>query len=157
MTKDEIIPKMKELADLIGYEYDNVEHLSNAMHCQIVHKQTDGKNRKNYTNDSYATLGDALLKLILTEYLFDRGYDKGEITIRKQNLENNNTLFDLCNDCGIYKYAYNDFCFSTSAPLENRVYNSKHDIYIEAIIAAIYKDKGFDFCKRWVLSFFSKT
>lgn len=126
------------------------------MHCQIIHKIGDGKNRKNYTNDRYATLGDTILKFILTEYLFDKGYDKAEITLKKQRLEDNSTLFDLCNNSGIFRYAYNDLYFSENAPPENRVYHASHDVYIEAIIAAIYQDKGFDYCKRWVISFFQQ-
>ncbi len=157
MVDDKIITsKMKELANLINYELNDISFIKKAMHCQIIHKIGDGKNRKNYTNDSYATLGDAILKFVLTEYLFDKGCDKAEITQKKQTLEDNSTLFNLCNECGIFRYAYNDFYFSDDAPLENQVPHSKHDVYIEAIIAAIYKDKGLDYCKKWIISFFQR-
>ncbi len=102
------------------------------------------------------TLGDSILKFILTEYLLDKGYDKGEITKRKKELENNATLHELCNKSEIFKYAYNDVAFSSDAPKENQVYHSKHDVYIEAIIAAIYKDRGMEYCKKWVISFFKE-
>lgn len=155
--KDEIIiPKMIELAKSINYEPTDITFLQKAMYCQIIHKIGDGKNRKNYTNDIYATFGDTILKFILTEYLFDKGCDKAEITQKKQTIENNSTLYDLCNDSGIFQYAYNDLYFSPYAPKENQVYHSKHDVYIEAIIAAIYKDKGFEYCRNWVISFFNK-
>ncbi len=80
-----IIQKMKELADLIGYKFNNITFIKEAMHCQIVHKVGDGENRKNYTNDSLATLGDSILKFILTEHLFDKGYDKKDITEIKKH------------------------------------------------------------------------
>ena len=153
MENEIIIPKMQELAKLINYEPNNISFLQKAMHCQLIPHENGNK---SYTNDSYATLGDAILKFVLTEYLFDKGYDKAEITQKKQTLENNNTLFDLCNKSGIFKYAYNDLYFSDKAPLENQVYHSKHDVYIEAIIAAIYKDKGIDYCKKWIISFFKQ-
>ncbi|MDE6274304.1 MAG: hypothetical protein K2L87_04575 [Clostridiales bacterium] len=156
MKNEIIIPKMLELSKLINYEPTDISFIQKAMYCQIIHKVGDGKNRKNYTNDSYATLGDAILKFILTEYLFDRGYDKAEITEWKKSLESNSTLFDLCNSSGIFRYAYNDLYFSENAPLENQVYHAKHDVYIEAITAAIYKDKGLDYCKKWVTSFFQR-
>jgi len=146
--------KMYELARSIDYLPNNINYLTEAMHCQIIHSESDGKNRKNYTNDSLATLGDSLLKFILTEYLFDKDYDKADITTKKQQLEDNTTLFNLCNDSGIFRYAYNGSYFSDNAPLENQVHHSKHDVYIEAIIAAIYKDKGFEYCKKWTISFF---
>lgn len=141
MNDEYIIAKMIELAKLIDYKFNDISFIQKAMHCQIIHKNGDGKNRKNYTNDRYATLGDAILKFVLSEYLFDKGCDKAEITQRKQALEDNNTLFNLCNKSGIFRYAYNDLYFSDNAPPENQVYHSTHDVYIEAIIAAIYKDK----------------
>lgn len=75
LEKTVVISRMNELAKFIGYEPNDITFLSKAMHCQRIHREGDGKNRKNYTNDSLATLGDSLLKFILTEYLFDNGYD----------------------------------------------------------------------------------
>ncbi|MDE7349228.1 MAG: hypothetical protein K2N53_06155, partial [Clostridia bacterium] len=56
----------------------------------------------------------------------------------------------------VFKYAYNDSDFYNNSLPHNRVPHSKHDNYIEAIIAAIYKDRGFDYCKKWLLSFLQK-
>jgi ribonuclease-3 len=157
MDQDVIIKKMQELASKINYQYDDIQLLKKAMYCQIIHNEYDGKNRKNYSNDSYATLGDSVLKLVLTEYFFDKGDDKKKITEVKQRIEDNETLYSLCNKLEIYEYAYNDYYFSTDAPKENQVYHSKHDIYIEAIIAAIYKDKGFAYTRNWVIDFFKQN
>lgn len=156
LEKTTIESKMYELAKLIGYVPNDISYLENAMRCQLIHSLGDGKNRKNYTNDSLATLGDSILKFILTEYLFDNGYDKAKITTKKQQLEDNTTLYNLCNDSGIFRYAYNDLYFSDNAPLENQVYHSKHDVYIEAIIATIYKDKGIKYCKKWTIQFLQR-
>ncbi len=98
-------------------------------------------------------MGDAILKFILTEYFFDKGYDKAAISTKKQQLENNKVLYSLDNESGIYNYAYNDLYFSDEAPLENKVYHSQHDVYIEAVITAIYKDKGMEYCKNWCIEF----
>lgn len=153
VEKSTVVSKMYELAELIDYVPNDISYLAKAMHCQRIHCDGDGKNRKNYTNDSLATLGDSLLKFILTDYLFDKGYDKADITTKKQPLENNATLFNLCITSGIFRYAYNDLYFSYEAPLENQVYHSEHDVYIEAIIATIYKDKGIEYCKDWTIKF----
>ena len=83
--------------------------------------------------------------------------DKGEITATKQKMEDNNTLYTLCNESGVFKYAYNELYFSQNAPLENQVSNPKeHNPYIEAIIAAIYKDRGIKYCRKWVITFFQQ-
>ncbi len=156
IRKDNIVQKMQELALKIEYEPNDIRYLAEAIHCQVVHKEGDGKNRKNYTNDAYATLGDSILKFVLTEYLFEKGYDKYEITKKKQSLEDNKTLFSLCEKSGIWGYAYNDKYFMPDAPKENQVPHGQHNPYIEAIIAAIYKDRGINYCREWIIKFFSK-
>ena len=155
MEKEFIENKMKELAKLINYEVNDISFIKKAMYCtKLSNQKDDGKNRKNYTNDSLATLGDAVLKLILSEYFFDQGYDKDEITKEKERLEKGSALFDLCDKSKIIKYAYNDTFFYNDAPKHNKKPHPKHDPYIEAIIAAIYKDKGLEYCRNWVIEFF---
>lgn len=154
MEEELIKNKMLELASLIKYEPNNLSFLEKAMHCQIIHNETAWKNRKNYTNDSLAAFGDSILKFILTEFLFDKGYDKSQITKKKEKLERNDFLYDLCLSTGIINYAYNDKYFYPEAPLESQVYHAKHDVYIEAIIGAIYKDRGLEYCRQWIISFF---
>ena len=157
MEEQVVIAKMVELAKLIDSEPNDISFLKKAMKCQVRHKEGDGKNRKNYTNDSIATLGDSILKFILSEQLFNKGFDKAQITQKRIELENNGTLYRLCNDCGIIDYAYNDTAFYREAPEHNRVPNpTEHSPYIEAIIGAIYKDRGMKYCKKWVITFFSK-
>ena len=96
------------------------------------------------------------MKFVLTDYLFKKGYDKGEITNKKQSLEDNETLFDLCEKCGIWDYAYNGMYFLPDAPEENQVPHGKHNPYIEAVIATIYRDRGINYCRDWIINFFQK-
>ncbi|MDE5855573.1 MAG: hypothetical protein K2H06_00850 [Anaeroplasmataceae bacterium] len=72
MEAESIRIKMLELSSLINYEPSDLSFLEKAMHCQIIHSEYDGKNRKNYTNDSLATLGDSILKFVLVEFLYDK-------------------------------------------------------------------------------------
>lgn len=157
MTEEYINQKMFELAKRIDYKPKDISFLKAAMYCQITHKKDDGKHRKNYTNDRYATLGDTILKFVLTEYLFDKERDKDEITQEKERIERNSTLYALCEKHEIFRYAYNDSYFYDDAPQQNKVPHSNHDVYIEAIIAAIYKDKGIDYCKKWIITFLQKN
>ena len=68
--KAKIYARMQSLAERIGYNYRNLSHLSCAMYC----KKEAGK--ANYTNDAMATLGDAVLDLVWSEYFFAAGLDK---------------------------------------------------------------------------------
>lgn len=149
----EIEEKMKELAKKLNYEYENIKYLKEAMHCQKKANNGDGENRKNYTNSAISTLGDSVLKMILTEYFYDSCDDAGKITDKRKEEENNKKLFDLCIELEIYRFAYKDKYFYDDSPKNDRVARPKHDIYIEAIIGAIYKDKGLEYCKKWTIEF----
>lgn len=145
--------KMKELAKQLNYAYDNISFLARAMYSQSYYSERDGKNRENHTNDALATLGDSLLKFFLTDLLYNELTDdqpnKQQITEQRQQLESNDTLYKVFNDANLYQYAYNDEHFSQDAPAENKVPNSKHSPYIEAILGAIYRDKGFEYAEHW--------
>ena len=144
-TNQQIGARMRRLAERIGYEYHDLSYHKEAMHCV----KEEGKN--DYTNDAMATLGDAVMKLIWSEYFFDKGLDKDEITVRKAALEQNATLRQISDEKGIARFAYNDEFFADEAPDNRKLPYGKHDIYVEAIIAAIYKDRGLDYVRQWLI------
>ena len=148
--KAKIHARMHALAARIGYAYRDLSHLAAAMYC----KKEAGK--ANYTNDAMATLGDAVLDLVWSEYFFERGLDKDEITAQKTNLVNNTTLKRLRDAEGIQNDAYNDDFFADEAPPHRRLPQPDHDFYMEAIIAAIYLDLGLEAARAWILAFFEK-
>ena len=149
----EIEVKMKELARRLEYKYSDISWLKKAMLAEKIIGKDDGINRKNYKNDALATLGDSILKCILVEYFFDKREDKKYITDAKKEIEDNKTLFSIFNQLGLYEFAHNNDYFYGDAPEEKRVSNSNHNQYVEAIIGAIYKDKGFEYAKKWVINF----
>ena len=148
-TKEHVLARMEQLASALDYDYHDLTHLSRAMYCK---KQ---RGYSNYTNDAMATLGDAVLKLIWSEHFFAQGLDKDEITQKKSDLENNGTLKNLCDLVGAQNFAYNDKYFFDEAPAHSRLPHREHDFYIEAIIAAIYLDRGLLYTRKWVKSFWS--
>ena len=151
LSKERINARMQELAGRLDYDYRDISHLAAAMFC----KRQEGYN--NFTNDAMATLGDTVLKLVLAEHFFDRGMDKDEITKRKIALEKNATLKDICDRVGVFPYAYNEQFFSGDAPVGQELPYSDHDFYLEAIVAAIYKDRGLDYVRDWILRFWRKN
>jgi dsRNA-specific ribonuclease len=150
-TNQQIGARMRRLAERIGYEYHDLSYLKEAMRCV----KEEGKN--DYTNDAMATLGDAVMKLIWSEYFFDKGLDKDEITVRKAALEQNATLRKISDERGIARFAYNDEFFADEAPDNRKLPYGKHDIYVEAIIAAIYKDRGLDYVRQWLIALWGQV
>ena len=102
-----------------------------------------------------ATLGDAVLKLVWSEHFFSQGLDKDEITQKKSDLENNGTLKNLCDIASAQSFAYNDRYFADEAPEHRRLPHRDHDFYIEAIIAAIYLDRGLQYTRAWIKKFWN--
>ncbi len=147
-TKERIHTRMRELADRLGYELADLSHLARAMYC----KRQRGYD--NYQNDEMATLGDAVLGLIMAEHFFAQGMDKDEITRRKAALVSNATLKAMCDALGVQRFAYNDDYFANEAPAHAQLPSKDHDFYMEAIFAAVYLDRGLDYTKKWLLALF---
>lgn len=150
ISKRIIRERMRELAKRLDYEYRDISHLCAAMFCKQEERYND------YTNDAMATLGDTVLKLVLAEHFFDLGMDKDEITKRKILLEKNSTLKDICDKVGVYHFAYNEQFFADDAPVGKHLPYSDHDFYMEAIVAAVYKDRGLAYVRDWILRFWPK-
>ena len=108
--------------------------------------------KKEYFNGSLSTLGDAVLKLVLTEKLYLQGKDRGEITNIKSNHEKNESLHLKTLNLEIQHFAYNDEYFFDEAPKHQQLPNPGHDLYIEAIVGAIYLDRGLEYCRLWINS-----
>ena len=106
---DSIRTRMKELAEYIGYEYKDLSWLEKGMYCKVIaHKAGGGKNRDNYSNGQMAALGNAVLKQIVAEELFDRGLSLGEVDNHRNRPQDYEVLFHLDWENRIYRFAYDD-------------------------------------------------
>ena len=154
LTKERIHTQMHTLEEKTGLQFNDIAWLAQAMDSTPLPKElTDGKNKKSDCNNTaLATVGDAMLKAILADYLFQKNFKKGQITCIKQELECNSTLHSILMKEELLQYAYNDhgFCYDPLQDHQKVSTSPKHTPYIEAIVAALYYDKGFDEAKKWV-------
>jgi len=128
---------IEKLEDLHNLELS--ENLRLAFNVTKLSNLKDGKNRKNYKNSALATLGDSLIKFLLTEYLFSVS-DKGIITKTKSDLENNNKFEEIIKEKKLYILLYNDNGVKFhNQKQENKLIKDFATLF-EAIIAAIYLD-----------------
>lgn len=138
--------KMEELSKKIEYEFKDISLLKKAMDSTKIQE------KKEHSNQCLATVGDAVLKLLISDYLFyiDKISTKGELTEKKKELENNKVLYKIVTNEEIINFAFNDKHFySKENPQHEKVASSKHDSYLEAIIGAIFYDGGFEKTKIW--------
>lgn len=101
-------------------------------------------------NERLEFLGDAVLEIIVTEYLFDNfpKTPEGDLTNWRASLVNFKMLSGVAQELGIEKYLY----LSKGEAKDN---NSKARQYIlanalEALIGAIYLDQGIKSAKKFV-------
>ena len=149
-----IYQKMHELEGKIHYHFNDIVWLSKSMMSEKIDVFGEGKNHSEYTNDGLATVGDAILKSVIADYLYRKGITtKGEITQIKSKLENNEVMHNIMIKCGLIGYAYNAKHFQSdlNVPGHERVVNKGHDPYIEAIVGAVFYDSNYDTTKRWIL------
>lgn len=154
LCKELIKENMLELEEKIDYHFKDISLLARAMGVIKIEIPDQGKNNKEYTNSVLATIGDAILKAVLTDILY-RSYGiqtKGQLTAKKSELEKSSVLHNIMNREKLIDYAFNEkhFYKDKGIPDNEKVVNNNHDQYIEAIIAAIYYDSNYDTVKEWI-------
>ena len=150
----EIKCKMEEAQESIGYYFDEISLLMVAF-CRTKIDNGKGKNNDTYVSDTLATLGDSVLHMLLVEYFFLKGKDKQEINDCAEELEKNETLTKIRERNKWTQYLYHECYFYDTAPKHNQVSISAsgHEPCIEAIIGAIYLDKGMDAAWEWIFKY----
>ena len=146
--------EMKKLQVKIRYTFNTISLLAKAMGSIKIEVPGQGKNGSEYSNEGLATVGDTILKFVITDKLYrvDNIITKGEITTAKIDLENNSTMHKLMLGEGLINYAYNDLHFykDSNIPDHEKVVCKEHDPYVEAIVGAVFYDSNYDTTKRWI-------
>lgn len=144
------IKKEKDFSELekkIGTNFTNKDLLKQA----FVHRSYLNENRGFYLphNERLEFLGDAVLELVTTEYLYKKytEYPEGVLTSLRSALVNTDSLSKLSTDLGMENY----LMLSKGESKDT----GKARFYIlantyEALVGAIYLDKGYDEAKKFI-------
>ncbi len=139
---------ISKLAKKLGVEFKEDGHLEQAVvHRSYLNEHADFPIPHN---ERLEFLGDAVLELVVTEYLFSNYENpEGELTNWRASLVNGQNLADIARKLGIEEYLY-------LSKGEQKDTDSKARRYIlanamEAVIGAIYLDLGWDAAKEFVL------
>lgn len=147
-TQRLIRPGMNPLEQRIKYKFRNSLLLAEALtHPSLGHETQ----RHHFDNQRLEFLGDAVLQLIFTEYLFDHypHLSEGHLTKIRARIVSREGLRDLAHRLGIGKYLMMGRGEEASGGRERA--STLSDAY-EALIGAMYLDSDFVTVRRIVLT-----
>ncbi len=156
MTEIEKISiNLPKLEKLIGVTFVDTMHLLTA----ITHRSYLNEHReaKQEHNERYEFLGDAILELVVTDFLFHKYPEKpeGELTAVRAALVNTVSLSDVATRMNINEYL---LLSKGEAKDTGRARQYILANAFEALIGAIYLDQGYDAAKNFVAGhLFDKT
>ena len=140
---------LDKLQNIIGYRFNDIELINTALtHTSYV----KGENRAAGHNERLEFLGDAVLELIVSEYLFNENpnMNEGLMTRIRARAVYENALFDAAAGMGLGEYLL------LSHGEEHTGGREKPSILsdaLEAVIGAMFIDGGIEPAKRFVLGF----
>jgi ribonuclease III len=133
-------------ANRLGLTFSNLELLEEALtHRSFLNENKSAKGQ----NERLEFLGDAVLELIVTHFLFNRFPEKpeGELTAYRAALVNTFSLADTANELGI-----NDMLLLSKG--ESRDTGRARQIILanayEAVLGAVYLDQGYGAAEAFV-------
>ena len=141
--------KISELEDKIGVEFNNKDLLLQA----LTHRSYINENPKWHLdhNERLEFLGDAVLELVVTEYLYaNYPNPEGELTNWRAALVNAIMLAQIAN-----KFDLNDYLLLSRGESKDTGRARQYILAnaIEAVIGAIYLDRGYDETKNFIIKF----
>lgn len=145
--------QLKKLEKKIGYEFQNKKLLTQAMtHSSYTNEHKVGK---HFNNERLEFLGDAVLELVSSEFLFRkyREYPEGELTKLRASMVCEPTLALCAREINLGSYL---LLGKGEEATGGRERDSIISDAMEALIGAIYLDGGFasakEFIDRFVLN-----
>jgi len=133
--------KLNELENLLGYHFKNPDHLRLALtHSSYANELRD---RKAEYNERLEFLGDSVLGVIISEYVYKKNPDfkEGELTKTRSKVVCEATLAEVASEIDLGEY----MLFGKGEALTGgRTRRSILADAFEALIAALYLDGGFE-------------
>lgn len=143
---------LEEVEKSLGISFDKKELIKIA----LTHSSYGNQHRNVKFNERLEFLGDSVLQLCITEYLFSNYLDKseGELTKIRSLIVCENSLHNIAKKMNLSKYILMSKGEEFTGGRE-RV--SIQADAVEAVLAAIYLDKGLEFVRSFILDKFRDT
>jgi len=139
--------KLKELMAKLNYSFNNIAILEEALtHSSYAYEHSTG-----YNNERLELLGDSVLNLVITDYLFNAypNLTEGDLSKLRSNIVSEKPLYKVATaiNIGAYLLLSHGEVLSHGDERPSTLADT-----VEAIIGAVYIDGGFEEAKRFVLS-----
>ena len=142
--------RLKELEQRIGYQFQDIRLLRQA----LTHSSFSNEHRMNklHNNERLEFLGDAVLELVTSEFLFTKYFKlpEGELTKLRASIVCEPTLAYCAEEISLGEYLYLGKGEDSTG---GRHRNSIVSDAMEAMIGAIYMDGGFTSAKEYIHRF----
>ncbi len=153
MEQTDYIKRISELEKIIGYNFKNKDVIFTAItHSSYANEK---KSRKLKYNERLEFLGDSVLGLTISEYLFQKkpNLPEGELSVTRAKIVCENSLSQCATDISLGKYLLLGKGEELSGGREKISLLS--DAF-EALIGALYIDGGFETAKAFVYRYMDK-
>jgi ribonuclease-3 len=132
----------KQITNVLGIKPDNILLYNTALSHRSI------KDSPESNNERLEYLGDAILSSVVADYLFKRYPYKGEgfLTEMRSKMVNRQQLNDIALKMNINKITV--FNRQDSALRTSNIFGNT----LEAIVGAVYLDKGYKKTQKWILN-----
>ncbi len=146
-TQNENTIDYEKLESVIGVVFGDKEHLLTAMtHRSYLNEHRDATQDHN---ERYEFLGDAVLELVITDFLFNKFLEKpeGELTAIRAALVNTTSLAAASTKLNI-----NEFLLLSKGEAKDTGRARQYILAnaFESIVGAIYLDQGYEASKQFI-------
>ncbi|HSF86588.1 MAG TPA: ribonuclease III [Acidimicrobiia bacterium] len=141
---------VERLEEMLGYRFDDRELLQQA----LVHRSYAGEQQMNHSYERLEFLGDAVLQLAVTRYLFDERPDmpEGEMAKVRAAVVNERTLATFGRELGVGPALLLGKGEDMSGGREK---DSLLSDVVEALVGAIFREAGYERAAQTVISHWS--
>ena len=138
---------LQQIEQIVGYEFSNRNLLTKAL------THSSGVESRLLSNERLEFLGDSVLAAIICQTLFERfpAYLEGDLTKVKSMLVSRRSCARVAKQLGLQKYLRVGKGMASSRALSGSLAAG----LLEALIAVIYIDGGFDAARSFVLRTFA--
>jgi ribonuclease III len=142
---------LEELEKELNYSFRNKETLRNA----LIHKSyNEGLKKGLPDNEKLEFLGDSVINLVITDYLYKNFLDlnEGDLSKLKAHLVSTNSLFDISVSLKLSDYVFLGKGEEKNSGRANKKINAS---LLEAVVGAVYLDSNYKVTSGLVIGYFN--